>query len=240
MKLMYVTVILVFLVLVTSRVEATTIEALTSDLRSNIGQTDSTNSEFTNIELRRLLTRATQYVSTIIGGIEARSRIALVADLNQYALPADFYIDGGVLLKKLANFVPLNRVDIGDLGAKKINEYVPVPVGPQEKDETIRPKQYALHNDSLYIYPTLSAINLDTLHLFYFADPASLDSAEQVTELLLWTDEFVVDHATYLAAKRDLLSGEEISWRQFFSSEVRTADPEFVAPIPISMGVPIP
>lgn len=205
---------------------ATTVATLISDFRSDIGQEDSTNSNYTNAQVRRLLTRGQTMVSTIIGGLPIQSKIALVNQKTAYSLSTALWGYEAALFKKSVDYIQLQLVDMADLGTEKFKS-LPTGDGTKptegETDKQTQIEQYAIFDDTIFIYPTLSKFSSDTLHVMGYGATASLDSNSQTTELKVWTDEFVIEAAVFLANKRDLSLGDETSWWTSFYNRVLAA-----------------
>lgn len=149
-------------------------------------------------------------MSNLVGGVEKTSRIVPAGKKTAYALPTGYYATEGVLIKRGYNYRPLGRVSISELGDT-------LKLGTASAD---RPLVYSVHNDTLWLFPTLLDYGKDTIYFFYYAKASSLDSNSQTTELPFWTDALVIDYACYLCAARDMTASEIQAWWSGFYEKV--------------------
>lgn len=223
-----------------SNANATTVATLVADFRSDIGQEDSTNSKFTNVQVRRLLTRAQSAVATIIGGVPVQSKIKLEGKKTAYSLSTSLWGYEAVMFKKAVDYINLDRVDIEELGTQKFKS-LPTTTGSTvtegPSDKTTQVEQYAIFDDTLFIYPTLEKPSNDTLYVMGYGATSALVLDTQTVEMKVWTDEFVVEAAVFMGSKRDLSAADEAAFWQSFYTRVLSAQvlyakkqPELKAP----------
>lgn len=172
---------------------ATTVTTLISRFRSDIGESDSTRSRFTNAQVRDLLNRATQTVATLTGEVEDDTTITLVDGQAEYHLPSDFAGISSIRVKRGINYINLERMNDDEFG---------VDIDGNLESKAI-PAKYAIFNDSLRIAPTLANyISTEKLYVNYYSKPVSLDSNSQSVQLDWWTDNLVVMWAVFFANER--------------------------------------
>ena len=200
---------------------ATTVSTLISRFRSDIGESDSLRSRFTNAQVRDLLTRGTQTVCAITGELEADTSFLLVANQAEYKLPTTFQGISSVKIKKGINYVNLEQVDDTQFG---------VDVDGNLETSTY-PKKFMVFNDSLRIAPAMTAVkSVDKLYINYFSRVGTLDSNTQNTQLPQWSDQIVVAWAVYFANERNYTPDQREAARQGLTAWCDDVAGRFIKP----------
>lgn len=189
--------------------QATTVGTLITRLRERLNQTDSTNSNWTNIRLRDNLWQSARDVALLTENNEIDTTIKLTAKYRDYTLPNSWYGVRAVSYIVAGEVNYLARTDPDRLGASKDSLGNPIKYS--------HPVEFAWFKNKIKVFPTQPNFPYDSLVISGYQMPASLDSNSQVMSLPEYTDQFVIERALFLCQSPDMSIPDQTSWLQWFN-----------------------
>lgn len=180
--------------------EATTVGTLADRVRQNLAQTDSTNSDWTQTQIRDRLWESSYAIAMLTECIEAETTLALVANQRDYTPGSSFYGVKAVSYLISKNYGYLNRVDVEDMGRAKDSLGKPITYD--------KIAEYAWFNNKVKVFPVLPKFSYDSLIVTAFKMPAQFTADSQTTQMPVTTDWLVEIGATMMCQQADMTVDE--------------------------------
>lgn len=164
---------------------ASTVSSLITKARRRINETSTTFHADADLvdycnEAQMYFIRQTRY-------LEGSSTTTAVSGTQNYALPSDY--------------LALARVTFDGKKIDRVSYYEIDELNIDETDYTGTPTFYYILNNQIYLIPIPNTT--DTIKLYYYKFPATLDEATDSLEIPVIYDDIIICYMCYMAYKKD-------------------------------------
>jgi hypothetical protein len=192
--------------------QAANTSTLLIKLRIKLGQTDSTNSNWTNTELRYVLNDAQDMVATHSGGVDTVAYIAGGSARN--ARPSNF------IALKGAAWVWRNGAEVTPVPFKPVDSFYTLIARNDEQNQGHDQHIVAEDGKQIVVFPPLNSA--DSLLISYYAYPARIGDSTGDTLTAVWECQLDAGWEQALLMAAAALAYEKIDdkhWTQYYTTE---------------------